>query len=91
MAQQCSVLTDGQRQAVLKARESFMAATRGRSQSTGVKPQADRQFHRQMRVAMVQALCEGINLSDDEMDYQLRKMSHPDPAGPAVQDPPGNA
>lgn len=55
MAHWCQELTDVQRQAVLQARDSFLAATQGRSQSTEVKPQADCQFHRKMRAAMVQA------------------------------------
>ena len=84
MAHQCSMLSEVQRKAVLQARDSFLAATRGRSQSTEVKPNADRQFHRQIRVAMVQALCEGINLSDDEADqgYQVNDGSQePGPSG----------
>lgn len=55
MAHWCQILTDVQRQPVLQARDSFLAATQGRSQSSEVKPQADRQFHRKMRAAMVQA------------------------------------
>lgn len=68
MAHQCDTLTEAQRKAVCKTRDSFMAATRGRSQSTEADALADHRFHRKIRVALVQAICEGINVSDDEVD-----------------------
>lgn len=67
MGHQCRILTEGQRATVLQARDNFLHATRGRSQSTEVGPRADHNFHRRTRMAMVQALCEGINDSDDEL------------------------
>ena len=80
MAHQCPTLTEAQRKMVQKARDNFLGATRGRSQSTEVHPKADHEFHRKTRIAMVQALCEGINLSDDEADRD-------DPENDGPEDP----
>lgn len=66
MAHQCRNLSEAPRQAVRQAGEAFLSATQGRSQTTDTKPRADREFHRQIRVAKVQALCEGVKESHDE-------------------------
>lgn len=55
-----------------------------------VRPQAEGQFHGQMRYAMVQALCEGINLSDDEADHRMSKLAQVNQDVPFVHDPKGN-
>lgn len=83
MAHQCKTLSEAQRQAVTQARDMFLSATRGRSQTTETDANADRRFHRQVRVAMVQALCEGINKSDDEPDQSYHDTTRPGSSGPS--------
>lgn len=46
----------------------FLAASRGRSQRTEVKPNVDQQVHHHLRVDMFLALCREINMSDDDAD-----------------------
>lgn len=66
MAPQCLVLTGTQRKIVIRARVLFLDATHGRSHTTDTQTNSDRQVHRHIRVAMLQAICEEINLANDE-------------------------
>lgn len=77
MAHDCRILTDAQHKMVLKARDNFLGATRGRRHSTEVHPKADRECHRTTRIALVQTLCVGIKVSDDEADLEMSEMDGP--------------
>lgn len=70
MAHDCPTLIETQRKIILTARDNFHRATRGWSQSTEVHPTAHREFQRTTRIALVQALRQGVNLSDDEADRE---------------------
>jgi len=49
---------------VNKARESFLQATRSRGAGKDEKGRVTQSYNRQIRIAMVQAVCDGINKSD---------------------------
>jgi len=66
MSYTCPILTDQQKALVNKARESFLQATRSRGAGQDEKGRATRTYNRQLRIAMVQALCDGIDKSDEE-------------------------
>jgi len=66
MSYMCPILTDQQKARVNKARESFFQATRSRGAGQDDKGRATRTYNRQLRIAMVQALCDGIDRSDEE-------------------------
>jgi len=62
----CPILTDQQTTLVNKARECFLQATRSRGAGQDDKGRATRTYNRQLRIAMVQALCDGIDKSNEE-------------------------
>jgi len=66
MSYTCPILTDQQKALVNKARESFLQATRSRGAGQDEKGRVTRTYNRQIRIAMVQALCDGIDKSDAE-------------------------
>ena len=67
MAYTCPFLNEAQKEAVKRAREAFLSAT-NTSKASG-----DRQvYSRQVRVAMVQSLCDGMDQSDDEVDRKTK-------------------
>lgn len=86
MAHQCPKLSAGQRDGVLKARDAFMNSTRGnRKASDGEVYREQREITRHTRIAVVQALCDGIDQSDDEEEARwwvgktADKSAHPPP------------
>ena len=75
MAYGCPLLSEGQREAVKRARDAFLSATNTSRASR------DRQaYNKQVRVALVQSLSQGIDDSDDELDRV-------GPRGPAEDKP----
>jgi len=66
MSYTCPILTDQQKALVNKARESFLQATRIRGARQDDKRRVTRTYNRQICIAMVQALCDGIDKSDEE-------------------------
>ncbi|OSX80210.1 hypothetical protein BU14_0057s0031 [Porphyra umbilicalis] len=66
MSYTCPILTDQQKALVNKARGSFLQATRSRGAGQDEKGRATRTYNRQLRIAMVQALCDGIDKSNEE-------------------------
>ena len=71
MSYTCPILTDQQKALVNKARESFLQATRSRGAGQDEKGRVTRTYNRQIRIAMVQALCDGIDKSDAEDKQEL--------------------
>jgi len=71
MSYTCPILTDQQKALVIKARESFLQATRSRGAGQEEKGRVTRTSNRQIRIAMVQALCDGIDKSDAEDKQEL--------------------
>ena len=61
MSYTCPILTDQQKALVNKARESFLQATRSRGAGQDEKGRVMRTYNRQIRIAMVQALWDGID------------------------------
>ena len=84
MAHQCKMLTAGQREAIVKARDAFLNSTRGyRKAPEDAKYKEQRALSRMTRVAVVQALCEGIEISDAEEEAREEALqSAPQPAYP---------
>lgn len=68
MAYTCPMLNEAQKDAVRKAREAFLSATN--TSKAGVDRQV---YNRQVRVAMVQSLCDGMDQSDDEVDRKTKR------------------
>jgi len=66
MSYTCPILTDQQKALVNKARASFLQATRSLGAGQDDKGRVTRTYNRQIRIAMVQALCDGIFKSDEE-------------------------
>jgi len=66
MSYMCPILTDQKKSLVTKARESFLQATRSLGVGQDEKGRVTRTCNRQIRIAMVQALCDGIEKSDAE-------------------------
>jgi len=66
MSYTCPLLTDQLNELVNKARESFPQATRSRGAGQDEKWRVTRTYNRQIRIAMVQGLCDGIDKSDAE-------------------------
>jgi len=60
------ILTDQQKALVHKARESFLQTTRRRGAGQDEMGRVTRTYNREIRIAMVQALCDGIDKSDAE-------------------------
>jgi len=66
MSYTCPILTDQQRVLVNNARDTFLQATRSRGSGQDEKGRVTRIYIRQIRIAMVQALCDGIKKSHAE-------------------------
>jgi len=66
MSYTCPILTDQQKALVNKARASFLQATRSLGAGQDDKGRVTRTYNRQIRIAMVQALCDGIVKSNEE-------------------------
>jgi len=85
MSYTCPILTDQQKALVNKARESFRQATRSRGAGLDDKGRAAQTYNRQLRIAMVQALCYGFDKSDEEEkqdgDLALKLGTEPDKPG----------
>jgi len=60
MSYTCPILTDQQKALVNKARESFPQATRSRGAGQDEKGRVTRTYNRQIRIAMVQDLCDEV-------------------------------
>jgi len=71
MSYTCPILADQQKALVNKARESFLQATRSRGAGQDEKGRVARTYNRQIRIAMVQALCDGIDTSYAEDKQEL--------------------
>jgi len=71
MSYTCPILADQQKALVNKARESFLQATRSRGAGQDEKVRVTRSYNRQIRIAMVQARCDGIDKSDAEDKQEL--------------------
>lgn len=87
MAHQCRMLTGPQREAVVRARDAFLQSTRGRRKAPDdAKYKEQRALSRMTRVAVVQALCDGIERSDEEEEARVdalkadAKPANPPPA-----------
>ena len=65
------IQTDQQKALVNKARESFLQATRSRGAEQDGKGRVTRTYNRHIRIAMVQALCDGIDKSGAEDKQEL--------------------
>lgn len=91
MAHQCPQLSEAQRENVIRARDAFLQSTRGHKRiNDEAKYREQRDINRRTRIAVVQALCDGIEHSDEEEDVRrsaksLRAMSAgpPPPSGEA--------
>lgn len=89
MAHQCPKLSEAQRENVIRARDAFLQSTRGHKKiNDEAKYREQRDINRRTRIAVVQALCDGIEQSDEEEDVRrsaksLRAMSAgpPPPSG----------
>ena len=66
MAYTCLILTEQQKALVNKARESCLQATSSRRAVKEEKGRVTRTYKRQIWIAMVQALCDGIYKSNAE-------------------------
>ena len=71
MSYTCPILTDQQKALMNKARESFLQAMRSRGFGQDEEGRVTRTYKRQIRIAMVQALCDGIDKSDAEDKQDL--------------------
>jgi len=86
MSYTCPILTDQQKALVNTARESFLQAMRSRAAGQDEKGRVTRTYNRQIRIAMVQALCDGIDKSDAEEKQELDPGNQPG----SEQDKPGS-
>jgi len=66
MSYTCPILTDQQKALVNKARDSFLQATHSRGAGQDETVRVTRTYNRQIRIAMVQALFDGIDKSEAE-------------------------
>lgn len=67
MAHQCSMLSPAQRESVVRARDAFIQSTRGHKNILDeAKYREMRDINRRTRIAVVQALCDRIDWSDEE-------------------------
>ena len=88
MPYQCFLLTDRQKEMVREARESFVKSTGSRNAGTDEKGQYRRSYNKQLRVAMVQAIFEGIDRSDEEAGAEAVSARRTD--GPSSSDKTGS-
>jgi len=71
MSYTCPILKDQHKALVNKARESFLQATRSLGAGQDEEGRVPRTYNRQIRIAMVQALCDGIYKSNAEDKQEL--------------------
>lgn len=84
MAHQCSKLTEAQWENVMKAGDAFLQSTRGHKKiNDEAKNREQKDINRRTRIAVVRALCDGIEQLDDEEDVRRSAKSlRAIPAGP---------
>lgn len=84
MAHQCPKLSAIQRDPVVKARDAFLNSTRGHKKvADEASYRAQRDVNRRTRIAVVQALVDGIDQSDEEEDARREALvTRAKPAGP---------
>jgi len=71
MSYTCPILTDQQKALVNKSRESFLQVTRSPGAGQDEKGRVKRTYNRQIRIAMAQALGDGIDKSNAEDKKEL--------------------
>lgn len=84
MAHQCPKLSAVQRDQVVKARDAFLNSTRGHKKvADEASYRAQRDVNRRTRIAVVQALVDGIDQSDEEENARREAhVTRAKPAGP---------
>lgn len=82
MAHQCPKLSEAQRENVIKARDAFLQSTQGHKKiNDEAKYREQRDINRRTRIAVVQALCDGIEQSNEEEDVRRSAKSLRTPSG----------